>query len=173
MSLQHHIILALQSLLTSSFHPGLQLQAHKHDGCSTSAPPLEGALVAGIRWREQLDLSSSCRNVTLAVQSDGAAVRTPPPLTGGIHGNSAANALYYMWTPFIEYYTQRLEQWNYISCFKWAGCFSFANIWIESKKRKKDKKPTPINTFSQQYTVTLCLDTKVTCYDSGKLDNFH
>lgn len=56
-----------------------------------------GALVAGKSRGEQLDLSSSCWNVTSAAQSDGAVVRTPPPPTDCIYGKSAANAFYCMW----------------------------------------------------------------------------
>lgn len=51
-----------------------------------------GALAAEKSGGEQLDLSSSCWNVTVAAQRDGAAVTTAP--ADCIHGKSAANALY-------------------------------------------------------------------------------
>lgn len=60
----------------------------------------------GARGEERgLDLPSRCWNVTWAAQTDGAAVRTPPPHIEEIHGKSDANALYCIWAPidFLYY----------------------------------------------------------------------
>ena len=59
-------------------HPHVHCTGLWHDCCSTCGPPVVGAVAAEMTRGEQLDLSPSCRNVTLAAQRDGAAVMTPP-----------------------------------------------------------------------------------------------